>query len=103
MENYNKKKKDIVQEKKDSHFNSIPSNYIDNIIKNLYKPRFLGSIHLDKPIDNNISQIENLIKTNHQIKLNKSIKNSLFNPFTKILIFIIIIFNILWFSFKFYS
>ncbi|MBY8981923.1 MAG: hypothetical protein KGD57_03180, partial [Candidatus Lokiarchaeota archaeon] len=95
-----KNNKDIEENNNNLRFNSIYSSQLDNIIKNLTKPRFLGSIHLEKQVNNNISSIENLIKNEHQSKLDKSIRNSIFNPFTKILIIIIVLFNILWFSSK---
>ncbi|MBY9005377.1 MAG: hypothetical protein KGD63_01330 [Candidatus Lokiarchaeota archaeon] len=102
MDNY-KNSKETEPKENNLRFNSMYSNQLDNIIKNLTKPSFLGSIHLENQTDNNITQIENFIKTDYQLRLNKSIKNSIFNPLTKILIFIIIVFNVLWFSSKFYS
>ena len=96
----NKKSKEIEPNDNNLRYRSMYSNQIDNILKNLIKPRFLGSIHLEKQTNNNITQIDNFIKTEHQLKLKKSIKNSIFNPFTKFLIVIIIVFNVLWFSFR---
>jgi hypothetical protein len=76
----------------------IPSNNIDYIIKNLSNPRFLGSIHLKKEMNPNYNQIKDLIMSDNQEKLTKSLKSSIFNPLTKILIIAAVIFNVIWFT-----
>ncbi|MFX0003464.1 MAG: hypothetical protein ACFE9C_07995 [Candidatus Hodarchaeota archaeon] len=76
--------------------NQFYSNYLDNIIKNLSTPRFLGSIHMKKTSSPNNS-IENLVENDLNLKTTKVLKNTLFNPLTKILIILAIVFNIVWF------
>lgn len=75
----------------------IPSNNIDYLIRNLSNPKFLGSIHLKKEMNPNYNQVKDLIMSNNQAKLTKSLKSTIFNPLTKILIISAIIFNIIWF------
>jgi len=75
------------------------SNNLDNIIKNLSKPRFLGSIHMKKDTMTNSNLVENLIENELKSKMTHSIKNTLFNPVTKILIILAIIFNLIWLLF----
>ncbi len=80
--------------------NKIPllsSNNLDNIIKNLSKPRFLGSIHLKEQLGPRSDSIENLIESELKLKMTKSLKNTLLNPLTKILIILAIVFNLIWF------
>ncbi len=94
------RKNNIDIEKKDNNIplNSLHSRQMENLIKTLSNPRFLGSIHLNKQIDKNFSSIGNLMRSEYQSKLEKSMRNVIFNPFTKILIIVIVIFNIIWFS-----
>lgn len=86
--------KEIDKEKKTDGLFS--SDALSNSIKNLSKPRFLGSIHMNKELVSNFSSVENLLNGELEMKLNKSLKNTLFNPITKILILITIIFNLVW-------
>ncbi len=80
--------------------NKIPllsSNNLENAIKNLSKPRFLGSIHLKEQLGPRSNSIENLIDSELKLKITKSLKNTLLNPLTKILIISSIIFYLIWF------
>ncbi|MFX0027702.1 MAG: hypothetical protein ACFE8B_00710 [Candidatus Hermodarchaeota archaeon] len=77
--------------------NFIPSNNLDFLIRRLSNPRFLGSIHLKKEMNPNYRQLEDMLASEHELKLTRSIKNTIFNPLTKILIISAIIFNIFWF------
>lgn len=72
------------------------SNYIGNIIKNLSNPRFLGSFHMKKETSPRNNLVENLIESDMKLKMNRTLKNTLFNPITKILIISAIVFNIVW-------
>jgi hypothetical protein len=72
------------------------SDALSNSIKNLTKPHFLGSIHMNKELLNTFSSIENLLNGDLEMKINKSLKNTLINPITKILIILMILFNIIW-------
>lgn len=74
------------------------SNNLENIIKGLSKPRFLGSIHLKNETHTNINPVGNLIESELKLKMTKALKNTLFNPVTRILIISAIIFNIIWFT-----
>lgn len=87
MNEFNKKKKP------DGLFYS---DALSNSINNLSKPRFLGSIHMNKEFVSNFSSVENLLNSELEMKLNKSLKNTLFNPITKFLILLTIIFNLVW-------
>ncbi|MFW9897654.1 MAG: hypothetical protein ACFFDO_00135 [Candidatus Thorarchaeota archaeon] len=77
--------------------NLLSSEALENSIKNLTNPRFLGSIHMKNLRPNtNFSSIENLLKGELELKINKSLKNTIFNPIAKILIILMITFNIIW-------
>jgi hypothetical protein len=84
-----------------SNSNFVPSNNIDLLIKSLSSPTFLGSIHLKKEMNPNYHQIEDMLVNEHETKLTRSIKNTIFNPITKILIISAILFNLVWFILKF--
>ncbi|MFW9987530.1 MAG: hypothetical protein ACFFC3_02655 [Candidatus Odinarchaeota archaeon] len=75
------------------------SNNLGNIIKNLSNPRFLGSFHMQKDASYSSNLIENLVESELKSKITHSIKDSLFNPITKILIITAIFFNLLWILF----
>ncbi|MEE9377699.1 MAG: hypothetical protein V3V33_06645 [Candidatus Lokiarchaeia archaeon] len=77
----------------------LTSNNLDNIIKNLSKPRFMGSIHMKKETRTISNLVENLVESELKSKMTNSIKNTLFNPVTKILIMLAIIFNLVWLLF----
>jgi hypothetical protein len=72
------------------------------MIKNLSRPPFLGSIHLKKEVNPGFNSIEKLIKEELELKLTRTLKNTLFNPITKILILLAIAFNILWVLFVYF-
>ncbi|UCC18530.1 MAG: hypothetical protein JSV62_10515 [Promethearchaeota archaeon] len=76
--------------------NQLYSNNLGNIIKNLANPRFLGSIHMKKEASR-YNTIENLIDDELKLKMTKGIKNTMFNPVTKILILLALVFNLIWF------
>ncbi|MFX1329274.1 MAG: hypothetical protein ACFE91_14185 [Promethearchaeota archaeon] len=77
----------------------LSSNNLDNAIKNLSKPRFLGSIHLKQEPNANLYSVENLIESELKLKMTKSLKNTLLNPLTKILIILAILSNLFWLLF----
>lgn len=77
--------------------NFVPSNNIDFLVKRLSNPGFLGSIHLKKEMNPNYRQIEDMLANEYESKLTQSLKNTIFNPVTKILIISAIVFNIFWF------
>ncbi len=74
------------------------SNHLNNMISNLSTPRFLGSIHMKNANSPNNS-IENLVESELQLKTTKALKSTLFNPVTKVLIILAIVFNLIWFLF----
>ena len=86
--------KETDKEKKTNSLFS--SDALSNSINNLSKPRFLGSIHMNKELVGNFSSVENLLNGELEMQINKSLKNTMFNPITKFLILITIIFNIVW-------
>lgn len=74
---------------------SLSSYELNNFIKNLSHPKFLGSIHLNKEAMSPYNRtIENLVNNELDLKMHKSLKNTILNPITLTLIFIAIIFNI---------
>ncbi|MFX1456209.1 MAG: hypothetical protein ACFFDB_12615 [Promethearchaeota archaeon] len=75
----------------------IPFNSITHIINNLLNPSFLGSIHLKKEYNPNYNQVKDLLADERELNLTRSLKNTIFNPITKILILSAIIFNLIWF------
>jgi hypothetical protein len=77
--------------------NFTPTNNLDYIIKGLSNPRFLGSIHLKKEMNPNFSQVKDLLAIENESNLTRSLKNTMFNPITKILIVSAIVFNLIWF------
>ena len=77
--------------------NLIPFNNISHLIKNISNPKFLGSIHLKKEMNPNYHQVKDLLANELELNLTQSLKNSIFNPITKILILSAIIFNLAWF------
>lgn len=81
--------------------NLLSSSQLDGFIKNLSNPRFLGSIHMNRESMEGNTSVNKLVKGNLENKLNSSIKNSIFNPVTKTLILLTILFNILWFTFSY--
>jgi len=96
----NKESTDKAEFKELPHINKkmqLYSNNLGNIIKNLLNPRFLGSIHMKKQISSNNNSVENLIENELKLKMTKSLKNTLLNPLTKILIILAIVFNLVWF------
>jgi len=99
------KQTDNEESTADSEFKKIPSinkkqqhysNNLKNIISNLSNPRFLGSIHMKKELNPSSNLAENLIESESNLKIAKSLKNTLLNPVTKILIILAIVFNIIW-------
>ena len=85
-------------EEKDTKINLLSSKELDTAIKNISRPRFLGSIHLNKDLNTNynISSVDTLLKGELELKINKSLKNAILNPITKALIISMILFNLLW-------
>lgn len=77
--------------------NFLPSDDPTATLKNLSRPRFLGSYHLRESIENpKYKQIQNLLKGNLELKYAKSFRSLLFNPLTIALIIIALAFNLLW-------
>jgi hypothetical protein len=74
------------------------SNHLNDVINSLTNPRFLGSIHMRKA-NSDTDSLENLVESELQLKTTKALKSTLFNPVTKILIILAVVFNILWFLF----
>jgi len=77
----------------------LASNNMENMINSLSRPRFMGSIHMKKEAITHSNMVENLIENELKLKMTKSLKNTLFNPVTKILIMLAIIFNLAWLFF----
>ncbi|MBD3197548.1 MAG: hypothetical protein GF317_21015 [Candidatus Lokiarchaeota archaeon] len=93
--------KKSVTDGKNFRINLLSSKDLNNFIKNLSTPNFLGSIHLREKPNQKMSSVDNLMKGELETKLSKAVKNSFFNPITKILILSMIIFNIIWLSMTF--
>ncbi|MHA1273823.1 MAG: hypothetical protein ACTSVV_12875 [Promethearchaeota archaeon] len=66
-------------------------------LNRIFRPQFLGSIHLKRDIiSRSTSTMDSLLANELSEKINKAIKNSMLNPITKMLIIITILFNIFW-------
>ncbi|MFX1570060.1 MAG: hypothetical protein ACFFCV_17020 [Promethearchaeota archaeon] len=92
--------KDKIEELPLSNKDPLQStNTLDYMIKSLSTPRFMGSIHMRKDTSPNPNIVTNLIENELKLKISKSLKNTLFNPITKILILLAIIFNLTWLFF----
>ena len=92
--------KDKIEELSQSNKDPLlATNNLDYMIKNLSTPRFMGSIHMKKDSNTNSNIVTNLIENELNLKITKSLKNTLFNPVTKILILLAIIFNLTWLFF----
>ncbi len=78
-------------------YSSFSSDYLSDIIKNISRPKFLGSIHLKNDTNIYNRSVENLLKGELEGKLTKSLKNAFLNPITKTLIILALVFNIIWF------
>ncbi len=75
------------------------TNNLDYMIKSLSTPRFMGSVHMKKDTSSTSNIVTNLVENELSLKISKSLKNTLFNPVTKILILLAIIFNLTWLFF----
>lgn len=78
------------------------SKELDHNIKNLSAPRFLGSVHMKKNALTNISSTESLLNNELELKMSRSLKSMFFNPITKALILLMLIFNlvyVIWYLF----
>ncbi|MBN1800598.1 MAG: hypothetical protein JW891_03780 [Candidatus Lokiarchaeota archaeon] len=95
------RKQEIIGRKKIA-FNNIEkislsfSRELDNSFKMFFQPRFLGSIHLKNITSCHDYPFTEFAKKRTSREITQSIKNLTFNPFTKYLIVLMIIFNILW-------
>ena len=78
-------------------YGSLSSDYLSELIKNLSRPKFLGSIHLKNDTNNYNRSVDNLLRGELEGKLTKSLKNAFLNPITKTLIILALVFNIVWF------
>ncbi len=86
----------------DRTFNSLNSYDFNSAIKSILNPKFLGSIHLKKgAMKPNTQLVENLMDGDVNLKMNKSLKSTIFNPITIILILIAIAFNLIWILFSY--
>ncbi len=88
----------------DNNYNFLGKNkrrfFSDNLnyaIKNLSNPRFLGSIHLKNYSNPTLKNVENFFDNELDLKLTRSLRNTLVNPVTKTLFILAIVFNIFWF------
>ena len=75
----------------------LSSDSLDYAIKNLSRPRFLGSIHLKNAVNPSFNPIEHFVDKALDLRLTKSLKSTILNPITKTLIILAILFNIFWF------
>lgn len=89
--------RNLKEERTIEKYSSLSSDYLHNIIKNISRPKFLGSIHLKNDTNNYNRSVENLLKGELEGKLTKSLKNEFLNPITKTLIILALVFNIIWF------
>ncbi len=88
--------KDFELKKEENRKKILASNNLERSIEALSKPSFLGSYHLDRSLYPKNSSFNNILKDQLQLETNKSLKNTIFNPITKILIIAAVLFNIFW-------
>jgi hypothetical protein len=91
---------DLLKKSITNKINLLSTNEMNGFIKNLSRPQFLGSIHLSKESNYNQGAINDLMKGELELKLSKSLKNPVLNPITRYLVFVMILFNLLWFLFS---
>ena len=89
--------RNLKEERTIEKYSSLSSDYLHNIIKNISRPKFLGSIHLKNDTNIYNRSVENLLKGELEGKITRSLKNTFLNPITKTLIILALIFNIIWF------
>lgn len=87
----------LKEERTIEKYSSLSSDYLRNMIKNISRPKFLGSIHLKNDTNIYNQSFDNLLKGELEGKITKSLKNTFLNPITKTLIILAFIFNIIWF------
>lgn len=93
-------KKELNEFKKPMRVNLLSTDDLNNFIENLNKPNFLGSVHFNRDEISKRDTIEKqLINSVGTDKLSESIKSTIFNPITKVLILAWIVFNIFWLVF----
>ena len=73
---------------------NLDSNNPNNMLKMLSNPRFLGSYHLKNDTNPKFKPIDNLIKGERDLKQLKSLRNTVFNPITLILVALALGYNI---------
>ena len=94
-----KNQREFLERNINNKINLLSSKEINAFIKNLSRPQFLGSIHFSKEYNSNISSINELLKGQLELNLSRSLKNPFLNPITRYLIYVMILFNLLWFIF----
>jgi Fe2+ transport system protein B len=95
-------KKELNEFKNPMRVNLLSTEDLNNFIENLNKPNFLGSVHFNRDENSTRDTIEKqLINSVGTNKLSESIKSTLFNPITKVLILAWIVFNIFWLVFAY--
>ncbi|MGV9171425.1 MAG: hypothetical protein ACOC44_05000 [Promethearchaeia archaeon] len=82
-------------------FNTISRENLDNFIDNLYNPHFLGSIHMKKEtrqssMNTKTEITDEILKNELKHKVDEGIKDTIFNPITKLLIVAMITFNLIY-------
>lgn len=95
--NLSNKTKFLKEERTIEKYSSLSSDHLRNMIKNISRPKFLGSIHLKNDTNVYNRSIEGLLKGELDGKVTKSLKNTFLNPITKTLIILAFAFNIIWF------
>ena len=89
--------RNLKEESTIEKYSSLSSDYLRDLIKNISRPKFLGSIHLKNDTNIYNRSVENLLKGELEGNLAKSLKNTFLNPITKTLIILVLVFNIIWF------
>ena len=87
----------LNEERTIEKYGSATSDYLHYLIRNISRPKFLGSIHLKNDTNFYNRSIEGLLKGELEGKVTKSLKNAFLNPITKTLIILALVFNIIWF------
>ena len=77
----------------------FPTVDYNSRLKNLARPRFLGSYHMKEETNPKYNAFNTLLKGDLDVKYAKALRSALINPVTIALLVIALIFNVLWFFF----
>lgn len=84
---------DLINSGKLGRLNSSDPNLM---LKKLSTPRFVGSYHLKKPLNQRFKPLGDILEGKYELSYAKSLKSIIFNPLTIFFIILALGFNLLW-------